>query len=176
MTASTSRARLTRNQSARRRTSPVRTVRLELERLEERQMLAASPLVANAYRPSAPIGRETQVTPVSPHFQGDPSIAAFADGNYVVAWHVVEEVDDALPGDPVTAGIFAQLYDKAGDRLGSPITVAQDDPAGTGFYQPAVATDGTSKFIVTWAEEVGQGGEVKSRLFNLNGSPLGNEI
>jgi hypothetical protein len=178
MTDSTSRVRLARNESRRRRRGPVRTVRLELERLEERQMLAASPHSPTqqiAYRPAAAIGTETQVTGASPHFQGDPAIAAFANGNYVVAWHVVMEVDDALPGDPVTAGIFAQLYDKSGKPLGSRITVSQGVPEATGFYQPAVATDGTSKFIVTWAEQVGQGGDVRSRLFDLNGSPLGNE-
>src|SRR5262249_47036162 len=85
------------------------------------------------------------------------------------------EVDDELPGDPTTAGIFGQLYDKSGNPLGSPITVSQSDPSATLFYQPAVATDGTSKFIVTWAEEVPQGGDIRSRTFDLNGSPLGNE-
>src|SRR5262249_21388099 len=128
-----------------------------------------------SYRPTAPLGTETQVTPAAPHFQGDPAVAAFANGNYVVVWHDVMEVDDELPGDPTTAGIFGQLYDKSGNPLGSPITVSQSDPSATLFYQPAVATDGTSKFIVTWAEEVPQGGDIRSRTFDLNGSPLGNE-
>jgi hypothetical protein len=130
--------------------------------------------VEDAYLPAAPLGTQTQVTGASPHFQGDPSIAAFANGNYVVAWDVDLEVSDKLPGDPAEPGIFAQLYDKSGHKLGGVIDVSQDDPAA-GYYQPEVATDGTSKFIVTWAEQVPQGGDIKSQLFNLNGSPLGNE-
>ena len=36
-----------------------------------------------------------------------------------------------------------------------------------------MATDGTASFIVTWAEQVPKGGDIRSRLFNLEGSPLG---
>jgi hypothetical protein len=131
--------------------------------------------VAGAYRPTAPLGTETQVTAPVPHFQGDPGVAAFANGSYVVVWHVVLEPGEQVPGDSTTAGIFAQRYDKSGNPVGSPITVSQSNPNVTLFDAPEVATNGTNRFIVTWAEQVPKGSDIRSRLFNANGSPRGNQ-
>ena len=89
----------------------------------------AVPQAANSYLPATPIGTETDVTPDSPHFQGDPAIAAFANGNYVVVWHDLTEADEELSTDPTKAGIFAQVYDKSGNKLGGVIDVSQGDPS-----------------------------------------------
>ena len=87
-------------------------------------------------------------------------------------WHDVLEADESLATDPTKAGIFAQLYDKSGNKLGDVIGVSDGDPS-LAYYQPTVATDGTSKFVVTWAEQVPQGGDIRSRTFDLDGAPLG---
>jgi hypothetical protein len=119
-----------------------------------------------------PLGPEFRVNTTMPlAATGSPSVAAGASGNFVVAWHV--------SGD-----IFARRYDSTGAALGPDFRV--NTYTTEAQLWPAVASDVTDNFIVTWAS-AGQEGEpggggggppfgVYARRYSSSGVPLGPEF
>ena len=94
---------------------------------------------------------------------GLPSVAALANGTFVVSW-------DGADGD-----VRAQLFDANGATLGGRFTINQS-LAGEqwyGFLEPLA--DGG--FVASWTGEGdGSGYGVYARIFNADGSPRGNEF
>ena len=123
----------------------------------------------------APVGGEMLVNTATANAQRAPVIAALASGGFVVSW------TDAslLGGDASGTSVKAQVYDAAGNSVGSELLVnsatanAQDSPAVTGL-----ASGG---FVVTWHDGSLQGGDtskdaVKAQMFAGDGSKLGGEF
>ena len=68
--------------------------------------------------------------------QGRPSVAAYDDGRYVIAW------DGRGPGDQ--QGIFARWYDADDSPVTDEILINQITPGEQGEADVAVAADGTT--------------------------------
>ena len=58
------------------------------------------------------VGSETRVNTTTVNNQGDPAVAALADGGYLVTW-------ESLDQDGSGWGIYAQRYGADGDAVGS---------------------------------------------------------
>jgi hypothetical protein len=86
-----------------------------------------------------PKGEEFQVNTSSADDQRGASIAMDADGDFVIAWSRYH--DDA--------GIYAQRYDAAGDRLGTEFQV--NTHSGQHILYPVAAMDADGDFVVTWS-------------------------
>jgi hypothetical protein len=133
-------------------------------------------VLAQRYAASGvPLGPEFRVNTIVPGFQGWPSVAVGGSGNFVVAWQRQD-------GD--SAGIFAQRYDSTGAPIAPQFLVNTYTTENQSF--PAVASDATDNFIVTWAS-AGQEGEpggggggpplgVYGQRYSNSGAPLGPEF
>ena len=87
------------------------------------------------------VGSEFRVNTTTASDQRNPAVSADGLGNFVVVW-------ESLGQDGSLYGVFGQLYDSAGLALGSELRVNNY----TLDYQrnPAVAADGSGKFVVVW--------------------------
>ncbi len=97
-----------------------------------------------------------------------PDVAMDAFGNFVVTW--------SGPGVGDDSGVFARLYDSAGNAVGSEFVVNQF--AQNLQNMPSVAMDDNGNFVVTWTS-YGQDGDrdgVYARRFNVQGTPVSAEF
>ena len=96
-----------------------------------------------------------------------PSVAASADGDFVVAWHG--------PRGAGPTGVFARRFVRGDESPPTEILVS-DSPAAIGF--PQVATDADGNFAVAWHSpgEDGSGLGVYARRFDAAGVRLGTEF
>jgi hypothetical protein len=125
-------------------------------------------IFARRYEESgAPSTGEIQVNTTSTGDQRDPSVAADADGDFVVAW-------DSSDGDGT--GIFARRFNAAGAALGNEIQV---NVYTTGEQiAPRVAMEADGDFAVAW-HSLGQDGDAHgafARRFSSAGLAQGGEI
>lgn len=100
-------------------------------------------------------GPEFLVNTTTDGAQGLPSVAALADGGYVVVWY-----DSSAPG--LANHIRAQIYNSDHTARGTEIAVESTDGSHT---QPSVASLASGGFIVAWSEN----GEVNARRFDADG-------
>ena len=114
----------------------------------------------------APVGPELQLNTYTQGIQQDPSVAALADGRFVVAW-----TSDVQPPDGSSEGIFARLVGTDGQLDGDEIPV---NAYVWGIQQrPSVAATDAG-FVVAWD---GQGSgedntkEIWCRPFDPDGVP-----
>jgi hypothetical protein len=125
------------------------------------------------------VGGEFQVNTYTIDNQDNPSIDMDLTGNFIIAWISVEQDGDGL-------GVFAQLYDSSGTRVGGEFQV---NTYTTGHQErPSVAMDSNGNFIITWhdypryipsVETIGQDGDsygIFAQLYDSNGTPLGGEF
>jgi hypothetical protein len=115
----------------------------------------------------APLGPEFQVETYTTGFQGFPSVAADASGDFVVVWH-----SDGQDGSDL--GVFGQRYSSAGSPLGPEFRVNTYTTGLQGF--PAVIVDGGGNFAVVWAAQDGSGGGIFGQRFDNAGTPVGSEF
>ena len=114
------------------------------------------------------VGSEFQVNTDTNQGQEGPSVAVLADGGFVVAWD--------SPGDGYWDGIYGQVFNGSGDRVGSEFqvnTYTDRDQA-----RPSVAALSDGGFVVTW-ESSGQDTSewgVFGQMFDSSGSRVGNEF
>ncbi|MDD3329415.1 MAG: PKD domain-containing protein, partial [Zoogloea sp.] len=102
--------------------------------------------------------------------QNEPAIAAFASGDFVVAWR--SEGQDGSGG-----GVYAQRFDAAGARLGGEFQVSTTTYSNQSDPHAAVLADGS--FVVVWADDGGQDGSgygVYAQRFDAAGNRLGGEF
>jgi hypothetical protein len=115
----------------------------------------------------ARIGGEFLVNTTTLGDQGEPSVAVAPNGNFVVAWQSAGQDASA------SLGIYAQMYNSSGARVGGEFRV-NTTTAGDQQY-PVVATDPAGDFAVTWVTSNSIAPGVFSQLYNASGSPIGGE-
>jgi hypothetical protein len=114
-------------------------------------------------------GPEFLVSEYTLGYQDYPRVAMHSSGSFVVVWH-----DIGRDGDYY--GIFARLYDSAGQATGGSFMVN----TSTLDYQrlPAVAMDDAGNFVVVW-DDYGQDGDgygIVGQRFDSAGNMLGGEF
>jgi len=115
-----------------------------------------------------PVGSEFQANTYTTSHQDLASVAADANGNFVVVWE-----SDGQDGDD--EGIFGQRYDSAGSRLGSEFRVNSQ----TNFLQaePAVTFDSAAgNFVVVWTSYQDPSPGIFGQRYDGAGNKLGGEF
>ncbi|MCJ7497720.1 MAG: T9SS type A sorting domain-containing protein, partial [candidate division Zixibacteria bacterium] len=67
--------------------------------------------------------------------------------------------------------VFAQRYNSTGTPLGSNFKV--DDTTGANQDRPAIAMDGSGKFVITWQDDRNGSIDIYAQNYNANGTSLG---
>ncbi len=132
------------------------------------------------------LGTEFQVNQFSSNNQRTPSVAALANGKFVVAW--VSELQRASS----SVDIYARLYDPAGTPVGNEFPV---NPVSTNLCaNPSVAAAPDGSFAIAWSQKDAlnrnvsgdiqladtsrrtNGWDVYARLYKTNGQAAGTPI
>jgi hypothetical protein len=120
-------------------------------------------------------GAEFQVNTFTTFFQFRPSVAADANGNFVVAW----ESYGSSGTDTSGYSVHGQRYDSGGSTQGAEF---QANTYTTGFQRHAsVTADAEGDFVVVW-ESYGSSGtdtsgfSIRGRRYASSGSPQGPEF
>jgi hypothetical protein len=93
-----------------------------------------------------------------------PTISMDGSGNFVITWM------DYRNGN---FDIYAQRYNSSGITLNSNFKV--NDDAGTTFqYYPAIATDDSGKFVITWEDYRNGNADIYAQRYESSGNPKGN--
>jgi hypothetical protein len=95
------------------------------------------------------MGREVLVNTTTANDQGMPSVAAFTDGGYVIAW--TSNLQDGSG-----QGVYAQAYTNDGARVNAEFQVNTTTAADQN--EPAVAAFGSGNFVVVWTSADDGGG------------------
>ncbi len=114
-------------------------------------------------------GSEFQVNTYTTGWQGVPTVAMDATGDFVVTWTGVGA------GDP-SYGIFARRYNSSGTAQGSEFLV--NTYTTNGQEDSSVAMDAAGDFVITW-ESGGQDGSgygVYAQRYNSSGTTQGTEF
>jgi hypothetical protein len=117
-----------------------------------------------------PMGREFAVNTRSRGTQYAPSVAADAEGNFVVVWQY------RTPGNTLRA-IFGQRFSKTGEKIGPEFRI--DSGSRITNFDPSVAMDSQGNFVVVWNSPdppAPQCVQVLARLFRPDGRPVGSEF
>lgn len=116
-----------------------------------------------------PIGPETRVNTWTTNNQLSPSIAALADGSYIVAW-----TSDRQDGSG--NGIYAQRFDSNGTPIDSEFRVNATTLGHQANAQVAALSEGG--FVITWVSDRQDGSfyGIHAQRFNVNGNPIGDEF
>jgi hypothetical protein len=127
--------------------------------------LASPPARAGAQ----PVGSEFQVNTYTTGNQEYASVAADANGNFVVIWQ-----SDGQDGP--SSGVFGQRFDSEGNSLGNEFRV---NTYTTGNQRtPSVAADSSGNFVVVWSSD-GQDGSadgIFGQRYDSAGDTLGSEF
>jgi len=114
------------------------------------------------------VGGETRVNTFTTGDQGDPVIAALADGGYVVSWQSEGQ-------DGSSHGIYAQRYDAAGNAAGGEVPVN----TYTDSFQldPAITALANGGYVVTWISlgQDGFGYGIYAQRYDASGNAVGIE-
>jgi hypothetical protein len=117
------------------------------------QRFLVTALVLSWVQPAAvraevtPVGPEFQVNTYTTGNQGYPTVAATADGSFVVVWQSSNSYS-FVGQDGSGSGVFGQRHDGSGARLG---TEFQVNTYTTGDQAlPDVTTDAAGNFVVAW--------------------------
>src|SRR5690349_12096155 len=131
-------------------------------------VLSPSPVTAQPF----PITPAFQVNTYTEGYQGSPVLASNGNGRFVVAWES-GFFDEESPQDGDDSGVYAQIYDASGARIGGEIPVNQTTAGYQG--QPAMAMDGEGGFVAVWVSETPVTFETRilGRRFDPTGVPLG---
>lgn len=117
------------------------------------------------------LGKETRVNAGTTEIHGEPAITALKNGGYVIAWGSSDEAE--REGD---AGLYAQIFDKNGVKVGNEILVARDE----NDLFPAINATDDGGFVITWEslrtewsfEGATQYGDIHSQRFDANGNSI----
>lgn len=123
----------------------------------------------------AAVGSEFLVNQSTLNAQKTPSVAALANGGFVISW-----ADLSLQGgDSSVSSVKAQMYDAAGHGVGGEFLVNTN--TGNAQDTPVVAGLVGGGFVVSWHDSSGIGGDnskdaVKAQLFDAGGAKVGSEF
>ena len=117
----------------------------------------------------APTGLEFRVNTTTINSQEQPSIAALADGGFIVTW-----MDSAQDGSGW--GIYAQRYAADGTPSGGEFRV--NTTTSNEQSQPSITALAGGGFVVSWTSngQDGSGWGIYAQSYAANGSPSGNEF
>ena len=120
------------------------------------------------------MGGQFQVNSYTTSYQRTPTVAADAQGNFVVVW----ASDGSSGTDTSYTSIQAQVYDSGGAPVGSQFQVN----SYTTSYQrrPAVAADSIGNFVVVWASDGSSGTDtdysIQAQVLNASGTLVGSQF
>jgi hypothetical protein len=116
-----------------------------------------------------PLAGEFQINAYTNDSQRYPSVAAGAEGDFVVAWESHEQ-------DGAGGGVFARRFSSAGIAQGIELQVNTYTPNTQN--SASVAADASGDFVVAWAsdEQDGADSAVFARGFSSAGEPLDGEL
>jgi hypothetical protein len=115
-----------------------------------------------------PQGGEFRVNTTTANAQGLPSVAADADGDFVVAWQ-------SLFQDGSNYGVYAQRYNAAGAPQGGEFRANTTTVGNQGM--PSVAVDADGDFVVAWETNAGVVPDgIYAQRLSATGAPLGTEF
>ena len=119
-----------------------------------------------------PTGDEFQVNAYTTSRQYRPSVAAFADGEFVVTW-------SSSGGDGSSYGIFGRRFNTDGTPDGSEFQVNTWTTGNQYSWYGSVAALDDGRFLATWYDydQEGTGGQgIYAQRFEANGNPDGSEF
>jgi hypothetical protein len=117
----------------------------------------------------SPQGVEFRVNSYTPFHQGNPSIAATAGGDFVVAWQSTNQ-------NGSDTDVFVRRFDAAGTPQANEFRVNTYTPDFQG--RPDVAVDAGGDFVVAWDshDQDGSLSGVYAQRFDAAGAPRGGEF
>jgi len=123
-----------------------------------------------------PMGGEFQVNSYTTSDQTRPSVAADADGNFVVVW----DSAGSYGTDTSSWSIQAQRY-YDGTPVGGQFQVNSYTRSHQSLYGPAVALDTQGNFVVVWQSYGSYGTDtshssIQGQRYDANGTPMGGEF
>jgi hypothetical protein len=116
-------------------------------------------------------GNEFLVNTVTANFQTNPTIAMDADGDYVIAWHSLNQVSQSPPSEN---DVYARRYtstgpDPRGAFLVNTVTASQQ-------RYPTAAMDDAGNFVIAWEsanQDPGNSTGIYAQLYNAAGGTQG---
>ena len=123
--------------------------------------------LASAQTP-VPVGGGSQVNTYTTSLQRDPSVAADADGDFVVVW----ESDGSSGTDTEQLSIQGQRYDSNGLPQGLQFQVNTGTTSNERV--PSVAAEANGDFVVVWHDTYNY--QIHGQRYASNGSALGSEF
>ncbi|MEO0379350.1 MAG: hypothetical protein AAF252_03720, partial [Pseudomonadota bacterium] len=119
---------------------------------------------------------EVQVETETSGNQFQPQVTGLSNGGYVVTW---SSQNSGAAGDGSANGVFAQLFNAAGARVGGEIAINQQTVNSQDTSN--VTALGGGRFAVVWEENDAANGDgsstsVAARIFDASGAPEGDEF
>ncbi|WP_207238451.1 calcium-binding protein [Pseudomonas sp. GW458-11-11-14-TSB1] len=109
------------------------------------------------------VGAETRVNTTTPGNQEEPNVTALTDGGYLVTW--------AGQGTGDVNGIFAQLFNASGVKVGTETRINTVTTGNQLFAQVTTLADGG--YVVAWESSVANGQvDVYTQRFDANGNKV----
>ena len=126
-------------------------------------------------RDGVSLGEEFRVNTTIARQQGNPDIAMATNGNFVIIWEGEGNDPAKGAGADRDRGIFAQLYDSAGNRLGSEFQVNTTIEALQS--DAMVAMDGNGNFVAVWGSrsQNNRNYNIYTQRYNAQGVAQGGE-
>ena len=133
-------------------------------------LLSATPLAAQAPEPRIYFRGDLPVAEQTTNNQGRASVAAGADGEYLVVWN-----SDAQ--QPFYSDIKAQRFNRSGEKIDIEFQVDQAADNRIQFT-PRVTRTGNGRYIAVWADfsQTVDDSEIRYRIYDALGAPLTNAL
>jgi hypothetical protein len=122
------------------------------------------------------IGKEFVVNSYTEFSQCLPSIAMNLDGRFVISWQSWGQ-EGFISDEEQNYGVYAQLFDENGNRVGEEIHVNTKIEGDQFFSRSAINKNGD--FIIVWTTWVTDTiifGDIAGQRFNRNGEKIGEEF
>jgi hypothetical protein len=129
------------------------------------------------------VGSEFRVNTWTTDDQSAPCVASLSNGGFVVVWQSgCPILDCAYPEDTSSWGVFGQMFDSYGNKVGSEFLVNTWKVDYQGY--PSVASLSNGGFVVVWQSghelmpngQDGSGWGVYGQRFDSNGNKIGSEF
>ena len=120
-----------------------------------------------------PVGGEFLVNSQTANIQTTPTVTGLADGGFVIAWRTSDNAQDGSE-----TAIKAQVFTAHGTPVNGEFLV-NDQTDGWQAFQAITSLPGGG-FVVAWGTDDptqdGSTSAIKARIFDANGSPVGDEF
>lgn len=122
--------------------------------------------------PGDTTGTELQANDAFVGEQQAPTVAAAANGNFVIAW----EASDPAGGAEASLDVYAKVFDSDGDTIAGELKVNTESLRDQ--VTPHAAMDANGDFVVVWVSEgiPGSGSDIFGQRFDQHGDRLGLEF